>query len=449
MTDVSNAGSVASDARFPGEAHAVLQMAALGDLERSGPLVITEADGLRVRDSDGREYIDALCGLVNVNVGYGRHELADVAAETMRRLSFGTNFFGRTTREALELSEKLAAITPRGIERFFFSVGGSDAMDSAIKLVRHANVLAGKPGKMTVIARRDGYHGMTFGGTTVTGQSILRERVGPLLPGVVHVSQPNPDGGALSAKELEAAILRDGPDTVAAFVGEPISLPPGVAIPPDDYWPAIREVCTRYDVKLIADEVVTGFGRTGRMFACEHWGLEPDVLTMSKGITSGYLPLGAVGIREELFEQLAASDTILPHGFTTGGHPVACAVALANIDIIEREGLVENSAEVGGHVAQRLQELAAAHHSVSGVRSLGLLGAYDLAGEALMGDPADAPRAGVRLTALLMEQGVILRPYGNTMAFALALTATRSDIDDLMERFDSALTELEQEVAGS
>src|SRR5262249_43869640 len=202
-------------------------------------------------------------------------------------------------------------------------------------------------------------------------------------------------------------------------VGAPIWLPPGLAIPPDEYWPAIREVCTRYDVRLIADEVINGFGRTGRMFACEHWGLEPDLMTMSKGLTSGYVPLGAVGLREEHYQTLLGSSGILPHGFTAGGHPVACAVALAHIEILEREGMVENAAIVGEPVARRLDELEQRHAVVAGVRSLGMLGGFDLDGELLVG-AEQASQAGAILMADLTAAGVLVRPYGNTMVFGLA-----------------------------
>jgi adenosylmethionine-8-amino-7-oxononanoate aminotransferase len=434
--------TAATPTRLPGEAHAVLQMASLSQIANDGPLIIAEAKGNRLRDIDGREYIDAVNGLFNVNIGYGRTELADVAGDVMRRVSFGSNFFARTTVEALELSEKLAAITPNGIDRFFLTVGGSDAVDTAVKLVRHANVLAGKPDKMTVIARRDGYHGMTMGGTAVTGVNSLRERIGPLLPGVMHVGQPGAAGDGATAEQLEATILELGPDNVAAFIGEPISLPPGVAIPPDDYWRAVRVVCTRHDVRLIADEVINGFGRTGRMFASEHWAIDPDLMTMSKGITSGYVPLGAVGAREELYQQLLESDTILPHGFTAGGHPVACAVALANIAIIEDEDLVANAAAVGRYLNARLHEFADRHEEVLSVRSLGMLAAFDVDGEQITGDPATAAQAGAILTSELTRAGLLLRPYGNTMAFGPALCTTEEEIDEIIERFDATLARL-------
>jgi adenosylmethionine-8-amino-7-oxononanoate aminotransferase len=434
--------TMAAPTRLPGESHAILQMASLSQIATNGPLVIARGKGNRLWDIDGREYVDAINGLFNVNVGYGRAELAEVAADTMRRLSFASNFFGRTTAEALELSEKLAAITPGGLTRFFLTVGGSDAIDTAIKLTRHANVLAGRSSKMTVIARRDGYHGMTMGGTTATGVKVFREGVGPLLPGVVHIGQPGPAGDNATAQQLEEKILELGPDNVAAFLGEPISLPPGDAIPPDDYWPSIREVCSRYDVRLIADEVINGFGRTGRMFASEHWSIDPDLMTMSKGITSGYVPLGAVGIREEHYQQLLASETVMPHGFTAGGHPVACAVALANIAIIEDEGLVENAATVGEYLNKRLHEFADRHEVVLSVRSIGMVAAFDIDGEQITGDPATAAQAGPIIASELTNDGVLLRPYGNTMAFGPSLATTPEEIDELFERFDGTLTRL-------
>jgi adenosylmethionine-8-amino-7-oxononanoate aminotransferase len=441
MTDTSVQSS-ATVRRLPGEAHAVLQMTSLRRTAADGPLVIATAKGNRLRDIDGHEYIDVVNGLFNVNIGYGRTELPEVAARTMSSLSYGSNYLGRTHVEALELSERLAGIAPPGIDRFFLTVGGSDAVDTAIKLVRHANILAGTPEKMTVIARRDGFHGMTMAATTATGVESLRERVGPLVPGFVHIGQPSEVGENATAEQLEAKILELGPDTVAAFIGEPISLPPGVAIPPNDYWPAVRDVCSRYCVRLIADEIINGFGRTGRMFASEHWGINPDVMTMSKGITSGYMPLGAVGIREDHYQQLLDSNTIMPHGFTAGGHPVACAVALANIDIIENEGLVENAATAGRYLNTRLHEFADRHEMVLSVRSLGMLAAFDVDGEQITGNPDSAAQASNILNSELIQSGLLLRPYGNTMALGLSLATTRDEIDEVIDRIDMTLARL-------
>jgi adenosylmethionine-8-amino-7-oxononanoate aminotransferase len=440
MTQVNAAARTTTGGRREGETHSVLQMTRLQNAADSGALVVEEGSGIRLRDVHGHEYLDAIAGLFNVNVGYGRGELADVAADSLRKLSYGTNFFGRSTPPALDLAEKLAELTPSGITRFFMALGGSDAVDTAIKLVRHRNALAGKPAKVKIIARRDSYHGMTLGGTTATGQAPLRENVGPLLPGVLHVGQPDPADGGASAVELEKAIIKEGAETVAAFIGEPIALPPGVAIPPDDYWPAIRDVCDRHDVLLIADEVVNGFGRTGRMFACEHWGLEPDLMIMSKGLTSGYLPLGAVGMREDFFAGLSASNSILPHGFTAGGHPAACAVALANIDIIENEGLVQNAATVGAYMYDELLGMADRHDHVTEVRALGMLAAFDLAGHVTGADGTTF--AGDWVTAALQERRVLVRNYKNTIAIGPSLAATRDDIDEIVARIEAVVQDV-------
>lgn len=421
-----------AQAESPNANHIVLQMTNLARLVPSGPLVLTEADGLRVRDQQGKWYLDCMAGLYNVNVGYGREELAAVAATAMQRLSYGSSFFGRTTDPSLRLADKLSSITPKSLSRFIFTVGGSDAIDTAIKLIRHHNVLAGFPEKMTVIARHGGYHGMTFGGTTATGQPGLREGVGPLLPGVLHIDQPGPSGD-VSARELEEAILREGPETVACFLAEPVALTPGIAVPPHDYWPAIRAVCSRYGVRLVVDEVVTGFGRTGRMFACEHWNLEPDLMVLSKGITSGYLPLGAVGMSEEIFEGLCRSKNPLPHGFTAGGHPVCCEVALANIAIIEREELVDQAARVGQYLERRLSEVSGRYEMCGDVRSLGMIAGLDVSGESGIGD---------WVTEEMRRNGVLVRNYGNTIAFGPPLIATECHIDVLVEQLDATLQRL-------
>ncbi|MBU8828916.1 aminotransferase family protein [Mycolicibacterium goodii] len=436
--------TTATKLRLPGEANTVLQYTSLSETAVDGPLVITSGKGNRLTDIDGREYIDAVNGLFNVNIGYGRPELAEVAADTMRRLSFGSSYFGRSTVEALELAEKLASITPVGIDRFMLTVGGSDANDTAIKLIRHGNILAGKPNKMMVIARRDGFHGMTIAGTTMTGIGSLRDVIGPLMPGVVHIGQPGPAGDNATAAELEAKILELGPENVAAFIAEPVSLPPGLAIPPADYWPAIRDVCTRYDVRLIADEVINGFGRTGKMFASEHWNINPDVLTLSKGITSGYLPLGAVGISDDLFQALYASDSAMPHGFTGGGHVVASAVAKANIEIIENEGLVDNAATVGEYLNSALATFAAEHSSVISTRSLGMLAGFDVDGVQITGDAATAGKAGYAILAELTKVGVLVRPYGNTIVFGPALSTTREEIDEILARIGETLERLQK-----
>jgi adenosylmethionine-8-amino-7-oxononanoate aminotransferase len=397
--------------------------------------------GVRLQDDAGSWFIDALSGLYNVNVGYGRRELGIVAADEMSRLGFGTLFFGRATPPTIALAEKLTVLTPASIAHIFFTVGGSDAVDSAIKLIRHANALAGHAEKVKVIARIDSYHGMTLAATTATGQAALRRDIGPLMPAVVHVSQPDPTDGRVSAVELEQAILRERPETVAAFIGEPVAVPPGVRIPAPDYWPEIQSVCRKYEVRLVVDEVITGFGRTGTMFASEHWGLEPDVIAMSKGLSSGYVPIGALGISAELMETLQHNPSILPHGFTTGGHPTCCAVALANIGILEREGLVANAASTGQYLAACLAQARQDHMTVDSARSIGMLGALDVLGE------VDERPASLWVVDQLEAHGVLTRSYGNTIVVAPCLISTRSDIDDIFTAVTAVLSELQNKVS--
>ena len=280
-----------------------------------------------------------------------------------------------TCRGAL-LAEKLAAITPGRIDRFVFTVGGSDANETALKVARLYQARRGYPEKVVVLAREQSYHGMSMGGTSLTGSASYWDGIGPLLPGIEHLPQPDPaDPDAAAA--VAAAIERIGPERVGAFIAEPISNPAGVNVPHPSYWPAVREICDRHGILLIADEVITGFGRTGRMFACEHWGLEPDIIAISKGLTSGYQPLGAAGFTSEIIEAVGDQTEPFLHGFTAGGHPAACAVALANIEIIEDEELVANAERVGGLLRERLQALSAELGRRRGP-GLGLLCAIDL-----------------------------------------------------------------------
>jgi adenosylmethionine-8-amino-7-oxononanoate aminotransferase len=255
---------------------------------------------------------------------------------------------------------------------------------------------------------------------------------GPLVPGVVHIGQPDP-GDPNAADELERAIVEARPDSVAAFIAEPISLPSRVTIPSDDYWPAVRDICSRYDVLMISDEVITGFGRTGRMFAVEHWDVEPDLLVMSKGLSSGYVPIGAVGLSERVYETISSPEQPLLHGFTAGGHPVSCAVATANIELMQREDVVARGAEAGAYLAEQLEALVARQPRCTGVRALGMLAGLDLAPE---GEPA---QAGTRVREGLLERGVLLRQYTDTLVMGPPLVATREDIDEIVARIEDAV----------
>jgi len=413
-------------------AHVVHPLTPLGGEMAKSVTVIVGGDGIRVQDAAGRKYIDACSGLWNVNVGYGRAELAEAAAEQLRNLGYATLYINRGNAPAARLATKLAEITPGNIARFFFSLGGSDANDTAIKLARFYNARRGHPEKYQIIARQEGYHGSTFGAMSATGETEFWRDFGPLLPGFTHIEQPQPDDRD-AAQALEAEIVRLGSETVAAFIAEPICVPAGVSIPPATYWPAIRDVCTRYDVLLIADEVITGFGRTGRFFGLEHWDVVPDLLVVSKGLTSGYLPLGAVGMSSDFYEVISEPDRPFMHGFTTGGHPACCAVALRNIEIIEDELLIENARVVGDHLKVRLQAVCPDSSDVPSVRGLGMMAALDLAAEGKRAARFEISGLGKRVETELRERGVLVRAFGDTIAIAPPLITTVTEIDEIVD----------------
>jgi adenosylmethionine-8-amino-7-oxononanoate aminotransferase len=403
----------------------------IGTSER---VVFTHGRGLRLWDTGGREYLDAVSGLWNVAVGYGRGEIAQAAQTAIERFGFASLYFSQGHEFAARLAEELASLTPRGIERFFFTSEGSTAVDTAIRLVRYEAALRGEPRRTKIIARWESYHGSSLGSASVTGQRAFWDHFGPAAPGILHVDQPtreDPD----SVAGLEEAILREGPETVAAFIAEPVSLPSGVALPGELYWPRVRELCTRYGIRLIADEIVTGFGRTGEVFALDRWDVKPDLLLMSKGLTSGYVPLAAVGVSEEVYEAVADANRPFMHGFTTSGHPVCAAVALANLEIIEREGLIANARRMGAHLDAVLRDVAARHDQLGDVRSWGLLAGIDLVprpGE-------DAARA-LAIVEAMRRGRMLIRGYDDKLVLAPSLVATEDDIDEIGARLSAVLT---------
>ncbi len=432
--------------------HVLHPQTPLHDHSRSGPLAImVEGHGVYVRDTNGREYIDGLAGLWNVNVGHGRREIAQAAAEQMSRLAFSPTFWGLAHEPVIRLSEKLAAIAPPGIDRFLYTSGGSESNETAFKIARVYWRLQGRENKHKIIARRWGYHGVSFGALSATGIDIYRQFYGPLVPGFAHVPSPYcyrcefdrqyPDCDLACAKALEDAILAEGPETVAAFVAEPVQGAGGVITPPPTYLPRIREICTKYDVLLIADEVINGFGRTGKMFAVMHWDVQPDLLSLAKGITSGYVPLGAVGITEKIYQGLAVPDTTFAHGFTYAGHPVACATALANLAIIENEGLVENAARMGRLLREGLQENAD-HPHVGEVRGLGLMCGVELVADKETRQPfAPVGSGAARVAARLREKGVMCRAIRDILAFAPPLCINADEVAALTGKVKEAIQE--------
>ena len=425
--------------------------------EKGEPRVFVSGEGVRVTDAQGETAIDAMSGLWLKNVGYGRTEIADAAYQQMLRLTYMP--MGSTTEPTIRLAEKVADITPGDLSRSFFTSGGSEAVETAIKLTRAYFKRVGEPLRTKFISRRGSYHGATAGALALGGSPLYpRADYEPLMPGSYHVPQPNfyrcefgsatpEECGELAVRAVEETIKFQGPETVAAVIAEPVSSPMGAVVPPDNYWPRLREVCDRYGALLIADEVITGFGRTGRMFACEHWGVTPDIMTVAKGITSGYIPMGGAITRKNVADAFVGSQRVtFRHVITFGGHPVAAAAALRNIQIMEDEGLVENAAAMGAYLLDGLRELQQKHAIIGDVRGLGLMCGMELvqARESKAVFPAEAG-LGERLTQGFNENGLILRGADN-MNVAPPLCVTRGEIDEIIAIMDRVFAQTTREL---
>lgn len=387
------------------------------------PVVFVKGDGARLWDAAGNEYIDGTCGLWQCPVGHGRQELADVAANQMATLEFYSSFGDYSNEPSIRLADKLLDIAPAGIEKVFFTNGGSEGNETAVKLARLAYHHAGQPDRTVILARTGGYHGMGGASLAATGIDRLREGYGPLIPGIEWLSKPHAlphgdDATDILITELEQRIAEIGAHRIAAFIGEPILGVGGMVPPPAGYWPRVQEVLRRNDILFIADEIVTAFGRTGEWFASTYYGVEPDIIVTAKGISSGYLPMGAVLVGRRVLD--LADGALFLHGFTYNGHPVASAVALANIDIIERENLMARGLEVGRRLLDGLKPLEDLP-IVAEVRGVGTLIGIEFA----TGDTASV-QAGAR------EHGVIVRASGNTIVMSPPLVISESDIDRIV-----------------
>jgi putrescine aminotransferase len=411
-------------------------------LRKEGTRVITHADGAYIHDSEGNAILDGMAGLWCVNVGYGREELATAAYEQMQELPYYNTFFKTTNPPAALLAKRIAELAPDHMNQVFFGASGSESNDTAIRTVRHYWAVKGKPEKHIIIARENAYHGSTIAATSMGGMSAMHGQMGPALPGFMHVMAPydfeeahegetRAEFGLRAAKAVEDAILEAGAENVAAFVGEPIQGAGGVKIPPETYWPEVQRICHKYDVLLMLDEVITGFGRTGAWFAAQSMGIQPDTMTLAKGITSGYQPLSAVVLSDEIANTIASSGEYF-HGYTYSGHPVACAVALANIDIIDREGLVERvRGETGPALTNALVEALADHPLVGEVRGFGLLAAIEIVKDRQTRERFDdSAEAAVIVRDAAIEAGMMLRAVGGTMILSPPLIWTQKEIDE-------------------
>lgn len=416
-------------------------------------LVIDAGRGVWIHTDDGRRILDGLAGLWNVNVGYGREELADAARAQMVKLAFTSNFAGMTNAPASHLAHALSGLVHPTLTTTFFTSGGSESNDSAFKTARYYWKRVGRPEKVKIIARKFAYHGITFGSTFATGIERYHKMFGPAVPGFLHCEtpysyrfggdrQPGESIGQAAARSLEETIQREGADTIAAFIAEPVQGVGGVIVPPADYFPLVREVCDRHDVLLITDEVITGFGRTGQWFGGHHWKLRPDIVTFAKGITSGYIPLGGVQISDAIRDAIMGAEEgeTWMHGFTYSGHATACAVALANLAIIEREGLLARAREMGGRLLGGLESLRE-FSCVGDVRGLGLLCGVEIVADRTTraADPAMANR----IYEAALRRGLRTRAVGlSTLAFAPPLVISEAEVDQLVATLHEALAEV-------
>lgn len=414
-------------------------------LAAEGTRVITRADGVYLYDSDGARVLDAMSGLWCVNVGYGRKELAEAAYRQMQELPYYNSFFKSAHPPAIELARLLAELTPPQFNRVFYAGGGSEANDTIVRMVRRYWALCGEPGRDVIISRVNAYHGSTMAGASLGGMSAMHAQGGLPIPGIVHIEQPywfengidlSPEEyGIKAARRLAEKIEEVGPERIAAFIGEPIQGAGGVIIPPDTYWPEIQRICRHYGILLIADEVVCGFGRTGHWFGCEHFGFEPDFMTLAKAITSGYQPLGAVMVSDRVAEVLIEQGGEFHHGYTYSGHPVACAVAIANLGILRGEGLVDRVRDdIGPYLQRRWRELGE-HPLVGEVRGVGLIGALELvAHKGTRTFFRNRGTVGTLCRDHCFANGLIMRAVRDTMIMAPPLVLTREQADEMVEK---------------
>ena len=441
------------DLRAQDRAHVWHPLLQHQQLENRDLLVIEQGDGTTLTDAEGNTYIDAYAGLWNVNVGYGRQEITQAVQEQMNKLSFYPH--SQINVPATQLAAKLAQLLPGDLQHIFYSNSGSEANETAFKIARQYGRQK-HPGenRHKIIARYQGYHGFTFGAMSATGQTGRRVKFEPLVPGFMHVDPPYcyrcplkleyPSCGVACVEEIQDVIERESPETVAAVIVEPIIGGGGVIVPPDDYLPRLREICDQYQVLLIVDEVITGFGRTGRMFASEHWGIEPDIMTLAKGVSSGYLPLGACAVTPEIFQAFVGAPgegLELAQVSTYGGHPVCCAAALANLEILTRERLWENAAKVGDYLLQQLQGIDSPF--LGEIRGKGLMIAVELEDEE--GNLLDAART-AQVQGRIVQEGVLTgkmshaAPGPESILFlSPPLILTEQEADKIINAFEASI----------
>jgi putrescine aminotransferase len=427
--------------------------------DNGGSRIITRAEGCVIHDGDGHALLDAMAGLWCVQVGYGRAELADAARDQMLELPYYNTFFKTAAPPTITLAAKIAQLLKPPLNHVFFNSSGSEAIDTLIRLARYYWQVRGQPRRSTIIARVNGYHGSTVAGASLGGMKAMHDQGGPWVPDIEHIIQPYKFGegfaeapedfAARAADALEERILEVGPETVAAFIGEPVQGAGGVIIPPADYWPRVEAICRKYGILMACDEVICGFGRLGAWFGFQHFGVTPDLVSMAKGLSSGYLPISAVGVADHVVETIRGGHTDFVHGYTYSGHPTCAAVALKNIEILEREHLVERTRDDSGpYLAAALARLAD-HPLVGEARSLGLIGAVEIVAkkgtnQRFGGAPG---KAGPMVRDLCIENGLMIRAVRDTLVMSPPLVISHAEIDRLVATIAKSLDQAAPKLA--
>jgi putrescine---pyruvate transaminase len=413
-------------------------------LHARGSRIIVRADNIYLWDSDGHRLLDAMSGLWCVNVGYGQPALIEAAERQLRELPFYNAFFQTATPPAIELSELLASVSPPDFNHVFFTGSGSEANDTVVRMVRRYWDLMGQPQRQVIISRKNAYHGSTMAGASLGGMAAMHAQGGLPIPGIVHIEQPywfalgrdtDPQVfGRQAARWLEDKIQEIGPHNVAAFIGEPVQGAGGVIVPPDSYWPEVQRICDDHGVLLISDEVICGFGRTGHWFGCERFGSRPDLMSFAKGVTSGYIPLGGVMVGKRVARVLIELGGEFEHGYTYSGHPVACAVGIANLKLIQQLGLVDKVRnDTGPYLAKRFSELTT-HPLVGSAETCGLMGALMLVKDKTNNLPFPAGlQVGMLCRSHCFANGLVMRAVGDRMIIAPPLVTTREQIDEIVQ----------------
>ena len=417
-------------------------------LNAKGTRIITRASGVYLWDSNGQKILDGMAGLWCVNIGYGREELVEAAAKQMRELPYYNLFFQTAHPPALALAKEIAEIAPAGMNHVFFTGSGSEANDTVLRMVRHYWAIKGQPAKQVIIGRWNGYHGSTVAGASLGGMKAMHGQGDFPIPGIEHIDQPYwfGEGGELDAEEfgrrvadqLEQKIREVGAGKVAAFIAEPIQGAGGVIIPPESYWPRIREILARHEILFIADEVICGFGRTGEWFGSDYYGLEPDLMPIAKGLTSGYIPMGGVIVRDHVVQALNEGGEFY-HGFTYSGHPVAAAVALENIRILREEKIIERvKTRTAPYLQSRWRELAE-HPLVGEARGVGMLGALELVADKKSRQRFAQPGVGMLCREHCFNKGLVMRAVGDSMIISPPLVISEAEIDELIDKVQHCL----------